>query len=516
VSPIADLAATLYSTPKRIHLIGIGGSGLSAIAQVLLEEGYAVSGSDQQASPATESLLARGAQVAIGHRAEAVVGADLVVVSSAIPSGNPEIAEARARHIPVIKRAELLGRMMRDRRGVAVAGTHGKTTTTGMVAQILLEAGQDPTFIVGGVIGSLGTNARAGSGPFVVEADEYDRTFLGLRPWAAVVTNVEHDHPDCYPTFEAMLGAFGEFVDLLPPEGVLVTCCDNPPAKALGEQRAARIEAARRGEPAWSPRKGQPVVMYGLGDNAAWRAVDVQANNAGGSDYVLLHHGQSAGLVRLRVPGLHNVVNSLAALAVADQLGVSFSQASRSLTEFRGMLRRFEIKGEAAGVTVVDDYGHHPTEIKATLAAARARFPGRGIWAVFQPHTYSRAKTLMDDFAKAFADADHVIVTDIYASRERDTLGISSADIVARMNDMRRREVRRDVRHIPGLDQAAAYLLANVKPGDVVITLSAGDGNLVGETLLAGLRQKPGNRKGAGCPWEVPGDEAGHNGRGPG
>lgn len=473
MSPIANLAAK-----QRIHLIGIGGSGLSAIAQVLLEEGYAVSGSDQQASLATESLAARGAQVAIGHRAENVVGADLVVVSSAIPQGNPEIAEARARRIPVVKRAELLGRMMRDRRGVAVAGTHGKTTTTGMIAQILLEAGQDPTFIVGGVIGSLGTNARAGSGPFVIEADEYDRTFLGLQPWAAVVTNVEHDHPDCYPTFEAMFGAFGEFVDLLPPDGVLVACHDNPPAKELGEQRA---------------NKGQPVVMYGLGDNAAWRAVDVQANNAGGSDYVLLHNGQSVGLVRLRVPGLHNIVNSLAALAVVDQLGVSFAQACKSLTEFRGMLRRFEIKGEAAGVTVVDDYGHHPTEIKATLAAARARFPGRAIWAVFQPHTYSRTKALMDDFAKAFADADHVVVTDIYASREHDTLGISSADIVARMNDTR----RRDVRHIPGLDAAAAYLLANVKPGDVVITLSAGDGNLVGEKLLAELRQRPSNGKGA-------------------
>jgi len=473
VSPIANLAAR-----KRIHLIGIGGSGLSAIAQVLLDEGYAVSGSDQQAAVTTESLAARGAQVAIGHRAENVVGADLVVVSSAIPQSNPEVIEARARRIPVVKRAELLGRMMQGRRGVAVAGTHGKTTTTGMIAQILLEAGQDPTFIVGGVIGSLGTNARAGTGPFVIEADEYDRTFLGLQPWAAVVTNVEHDHPDCYPTFEAMFGAFGEFVDLLPPNGVLVACRDNPPAKELGEQRAS---------------KGQPVVMYGLNNNAAWRAVDAQSNNAGGSDYVLLREGQSAGLVRLRVPGLHNVVNSLAALAVADQLGVPFAQACESLKEFRGVLRRFEIKGEAAGVTVVDDYGHHPTEIKATLAAARARFPGRGIWAVFQPHTYSRTKTLMDDFVGAFADADHVIVTDIYASRERDTLGISSADLVARMVGGR----NRDVRHIAGLDDAAAHLLANVKPGDVVITLSAGDGNLVGEKLLARLRQRPGDGKGA-------------------
>ena len=474
MSPIANLAAK-----KRIHLIGIGGAGLSAIALVLLEEGYAVSGSDQQASATTESLAARGARVAVGHRAENVAGADLVVVSSAVPPGNPEIVEARARRISVIKRAELLGRMMRGRRGVAVAGTHGKTTTTGMIAQILLEAGQDPTFIVGGVIGSLGTNARAGTGPFVIEADEYDRTFLGLQPWAAVVTNVEHDHPDCYPTFEAMFGAFGEFVDLLPPDGVLVACHDNPPAKELGEQRALR--------------KGQPVVMYGLGTHAAWRAVDVQSNNAGGSDYVLLRDGQSAGLVRLRVPGLHNVVNSLAALAVADQLGVSFPQASQSLTEFRGMLRRFEIKGEAAGVTVVDDYGHHPTEIRAALAAARTRFPGHGIWAVFQPHTFSRTKLLMDDFAKAFTDADHVVVTDIYASRERDTLGISGADIVARMNDTRRREAR----YIPGLDAAAVHLLANVKPGDVVITLSAGDGNLVGDKLLAGLRQRPSDEKGA-------------------
>jgi UDP-N-acetylmuramate--alanine ligase len=368
--------------------------------------------------------------------------------------------------------------MMQGRKGVAVAGTHGKTTTTAMIAQILLEAGLDPTFIVGGVIGSLGVNARAGTGPFVIEADEYDRTFLGLQPWAAVVTNVEHDHPDCYPTFEAMFGAFGEFVELLPDDGVLVACRDNPPAKELGELQA---------------HKGKSVVMYGLNDGAAWRAVDVQPNNAGGSDYVLLRDPQgtsgskqSMGLVRLRVPGLHNVVNSLAALVVADQLGVSFSKACDSLTEFRGVLRRFEIRGEAAGVTVVDDYGHHPSEIKATLAAARARFPGRTVWAVFQPHTYSRVRSLMDDFAAAFMDADRVIVTAIYASRERDTLGVSGQDIVTRMSDAS----RRDARYIADLDEAASYLLANVKPGDVVITLSAGDGNRVGEKLLQELMTK--------------------------
>jgi UDP-N-acetylmuramate--alanine ligase len=399
-----------------------------------------------------------------------VAGAQWVVVSAAIPQDNPELVEARARGIPVVKRAELLGRMMQDRRGVAVAGTHGKTTTTAMIAQILVDAGQDPTFIVGGVIGSLETNARAGAGPFVIEADEYDRMFLGLRPWAAIITNVEHDHPDCYPTFDAMLDAFGEFVSLVPDDGVLIACSDNRPARELAERRR---------------RQGKSVILYGLNNGAAWRAVDAQPNNAGGSDYVVLREGQSAGLVRLRVPGLHNVVNSLAALIVAERLGVSLAQTRESLTEFRGVLRRFEIKGEVGGVTVVDDYGHHPSEIKATLAAARARFPGRGIWAVFQPHTYSRVRSLLDEFAAAFSDADHVIVTAIYAARERDTLGISSQDILARMNDKR----RRDARYIADLDDAVSYLLSNVKPGDVVITLSAGDGNRVGEELLRKLAQ---------------------------
>jgi UDP-N-acetylmuramate--alanine ligase len=397
-----------------------------------------------------------------------VAGAECVVVSSAIPSDNPEIVEARARGIPVVKRAELLGRMMQDRRGVAVAGTHGKTTTTAMIAHILLDAGLGPTFIVGGVIGSLGTNARAGTGPFVIEADEYDRMFLGLRPWAAVVTNIEHDHPDCYPTFDAMLDAFGEFVDLVPDDGVLVACSDNHSARELAERQQ---------------RKNKSVALYGLNQDAAWRAVDAQPNNAGGNDYVVLREGQSAGLVRLRVPGLHNVANSLAALIVAERLGVPLARARESLTEFRGVLRRFEIKGEAAGVTVVDDYGHHPSEIKATLAAARARFPGRGLWAVFQPHTYSRVRSLLDEFAAAFSDADHVIVTAIYAAREHDTLGISGQDILARMNDKR----RRDARYIADLDEAASYLLSNVRPGDVVITLSAGDGNRVGVKLLQEL-----------------------------
>jgi UDP-N-acetylmuramate--alanine ligase len=272
-----------------------------------------------------------------------------------------------------------------------------------------------------------------------------------------------------------MLSAFGEFADLIPNDGVLIACHDNPAAKELGKSQI---------------QKGKSVMTYGLSDDALWRAVDTQPNNAGGSDYVALRGNETVGLVRLRVPGLHNVVNSLAALAVSERLGISFSQTQDSLAAFRGVLRRFEIKGETSGVTVVDDYGHHPSEIKATLAAARTRFPGRKIWAVFQPHTYSRVKALLDDFAGAFMDADHVIVTAIYAARERDTLGVSSTDIVARMNGR-----HPDVRHIAGLDDATAFLLDNVGPGNVVVTLSAGDGNRVGEKLLEELGRTQINEK---------------------
>lgn len=450
----------------HIHLVGIGGAGLSAIAHVLLEEGYPVSGSDLVASATTEQLAARGARVTIGHDAACIAGADVVVVSAAVPPDNVEVVRAHQLGLPVIKRAELLAHMMSGRVGVAVAGTHGKTTTTAMIARALLEAGRDPTFIVGGVIGGLGTSARAGKGPFVVEADEYDRMFLSLRPWAAVVTNIEHDHPDCYPTFDSMVEAFSQFAATLPEDGVLVACWDNPAARQLGEQRQAQ---------------NKPVVLYGTGKGASWQAVDVQPNQAGGSDFVLLDRGRTVGLVRLRVPGVHNVVNALAALAVLDRLGVPFDKARDSLREFLGVGRRFEVTGEAGGVTVVDDYGHHPTEIRATLAAARAHFAGRKLWAVFQPHTYSRVKAFLPGFASAFGDADHVIVMKIYAARERDSADISGADIAAQSS-------HRDIRYLPNLEDAVAYLLERVKPGDVIITLSAGDGNRVGQMVLERLK----------------------------
>jgi len=351
--------------------------------------------------------------------------------------------------------------------GVTVAGTHGKTTTTAMISSILLEAGRDPTFVVGGVISGIDTNARAGQGDlFVIEADEYDRTFLSLKPKVAVVTNIEHDHPDCYPTFDDFQAAFDQFAALVPEDGLLAVCWDDPVARALGErQRDA----------------GLPVVFFGLGDGAEWRAEEVRPNFAGGVDFLATRAGEVMGLVRLRLPGEHNASNATAALAVSDFLEVPFRIARSVLTEFRGVGRRFEIKDEANGVTVVDDYAHHPTEIRATLQAARARFFRHSLWAVWQPHTYSRTKTLLKEFAGAFDAADHVIVLPIYASREKDTLGVTSADVVSEMRHP-------DVRSAESLDEALVWLGTEVKPGDVVLTLGAGDGDRVGEWLLDVLR----------------------------
>ncbi|MFN2272821.1 MAG: UDP-N-acetylmuramate--L-alanine ligase [Anaerolineae bacterium] len=454
---------------KHVHFVGIGGAGISAIARVLMEQGAAVSGSDLVLSRVAEALARDGASVFAGHRAENVRGADLVVVSSAVPPSNVEIQAAQAAGIPVMKRPEFLGQLMEGQAGVAVAGTHGKTTTTAMIASILLEAGRDPTFIVGGVIAGLETNARAGAGElFVIEADEYDRTFLSLKPKVAVVTIVEHDHPDCYPTFDDFRAAFEEFAALVPPDGLLLVCWDDPVARGLGERRRDA---------------GQPAVVFGLGEGAEWRAEEVRPNFAGGVDFLAVRDGQTLGLVRLRLPGAHNASNAMAALAVADYLGVPFQVARDALTEFHGVGRRFEIKGEADGVLVVDDYAHHPTEIRATLQAARSRFPNQTLWVVWQPHTYSRTKTWLDDFAQAFDMADQVIVLPIYASREKDTLGLTDAQVAAAVR-------HHDVRRAGSLEEAVVWLATEVRPGDVVLTLGAGDNDKVGEWLLEVLENQ--------------------------
>jgi UDP-N-acetylmuramate--alanine ligase len=451
----------------HVHLIGVGGAGLSAIARVLLEEGVEVSGSDLVMSPVAEALARDGALVSEGHAAENVNGADVVVFSSAVPESNVEIQAARSAGIPVVGRPAFLGRLMEGRRGVAVAGTHGKTTTTAMIVSILLAAGRDPTFIVGGVLAALETNARAGKGPlFVIEADEYDCTFLSLTPEVAVVTNVEHDHPDCYPTFDDFRGAFEEFVALVPEQGLLVVCWDDPVAREIGEQQVGT----------------KPVAFFGLGEGAVWRAEEISPNFAGGVDFLAVDDGQTLGLVRLRVPGVHNASNAMAALAVTDFLGVPFRTAREALTEFYGVARRFEVKGEADGVVVVDDYAHHPTEIQATLRAAKERFPDRRIWAVWQPHTFSRTRELLTAFTMSFDDADRVIVLPVYAARETDTLGVSAASVVEAMD-------HRSVRAAASMEEALNWLGTEVRAGDVVLTLGAGDGDQVGEWLLEILRE---------------------------
>jgi len=444
----------------QVHLVGIGGAGMSAIATVLMERGYRVSGSDQAESDTTRWLARQGAQVHIGHDAAHGQAAAHVVISSAIRDDNVEVAAARARGVPVSKRAAFLGWLMRGSQGVAVAGTHGKTTTTGLIAHALVAAGRDPSYVVGGTIVTLGRSAHAGHDPiFVVEADEYDRMFLGLTPDIEVITNIEHDHPDCYPTFDDMLSAFREFAHRLPADGRLIACGEDAAAAAIAAGQTAAAE------------------LYGFKPDFDWHASDVRPNNAGGSDFLAYHGDQLLGIVRLRVPGRHNVLNALAALAATDRLGVPFGAAQDALSEFRGVGRRFEVRGEVNGVTLIDDYGHHPTEIKATLAGARLRYPERPLWAVLQPHTYSRTRTLLNEFAAAFADADHVIVTAIYAARERDTLGISNRDVVEQMRHP-------DARAIDALSDVAAYLRAHAQPGDVVIVFSAGDATKISAELL--------------------------------
>jgi UDP-N-acetylmuramate--alanine ligase len=443
---------------RRVHLVGIGGAGLSAIARVLLERGEIVTGSDQANSPYVEGLTAAGVVVTIGHSAAAVEGADLVIASSAIPADNVELVAAAEAQIPVVRRPAFLGELVDNLQTVAVAGTHGKTTTTAMIAWILEQAGLQPGFIVGGIPSDLGVNARHGEGEhFVIEADEYDQTFLGLHPQQAVVTNVEHDHPDHYPTAEAFREAFEQFVAQV--SGLLIVCADDPGALALAH--ANRL-------------------TYGLSETADWRAEELRENSAGGLDFLVLHGEELLGLIRLRVPGEHNVRNALAALAVAHQLEIPFGDARSALAEFHGVGRRFELVGQVGEVTVIDDYAHHPSEVRATLAAARQRYPEATLWAVFQPHTYSRTKAFIAALAGSFADADHVIVTDIFAAREAPDPEISGQLLAERIAST-------NAQYIASLDAVVDTLLRDVEPGSVVLILSAGDADRVGRELVAGL-----------------------------
>ncbi len=461
----------------RVHFIGIGGSGLSAIARLLLERGDTVTGSDRVLSPFASELQKAGAMVYIGHHPKNIAGAEWVVRSSAIPDDNPEVRAAEQANIPVYKRADFLGQLMAEKVGIAVAGTHGKTTTTAMIAWVLHELGRDPSFIAGSTLNNLGVNAHAGAGnAFVIEADEYDRMFLGLKPQIEVVTSIEHDHPDIFPTLQDMYAAFESFVDLLPADGTLVVCADDTGAAML-------VNRARQA--------GKAVVGYTIQGEMTitspqWiQARTLRANASGGFSFYVtssLTGSLSSVKVNLQVPGIHNVRNALAVLAVVGLLGLSAKKTAEALAKFTGTGRRFEIRGEAAGVTVIDDYAHHPTEILATLAAARARYPERRIWAVWQPHTYSRTQTLFTEFSRAFKDANEVIVSEVYASREPKQ-EFTSAEVVSAMPHA-------SARYIETLDEISHYLLEHLQPGDVILVLSAGDADQISTDVLAGLKER--------------------------
>ncbi|MCC6259245.1 MAG: UDP-N-acetylmuramate--L-alanine ligase [Anaerolineales bacterium] len=459
----------------HVHFIGIGGSGLSAIARLLKESGYEVTGSDKTLSPFAVDLQSAGVQVFIGHHPRNIAGADWIVRSSAVTDDNAEVRAALQANLPVYKRSDFLGRLMESKTGIAIAGTHGKTTTTAMIAWMLFALKRDPSFIAGSSLNNLKVNARAGQGSaFVIEADEYDRMFLGLKPQIEIITNLEHDHPDCYPKFEDLYQAFEDFVNLLPADGVLIACADDSQAVSL-------LSFARK--------KGLAVIAYSLFaemtiNSPQWMQARSQKVNArGGYDFTAVTNVGTEAVktaeVSLQVPGEHNIRNALAALAVAAALGIPLDEAAEALGQFTGTGRRFEILGERRGVIVVDDYAHHPTEIKATLAAARARYPHKKIWAVWQPHTYSRTQTLFVEFSRAFADADQVLVTEIYASREPKQ-DFSAAEVVSAMPHPA-------ARFTGSLADTAQYLLKNLGQNDVLIVLSAGDATQVSARVLQGL-----------------------------
>ena len=448
----------------KIHFVGIGGIGMSGIAELLLNLGYRVSGSDLKESEITSRLAGLGGRIFIGHRAENVESdVDVVVTSSAVRrQTNPESLAARARSIPVIPRAEMLAELMRLKEGVAIAGSHGKTTTTSLIATVAAHAGLDPTAVVGGKLNALGSNAKLGRGALmVVEADESDGSFLRLSPTIAVITNIDPEHLDHYGTFEALQQAFVDFADRVPFYGLAVLCLDHPAVQHL------------------IPRIGKRHVTYGLSPQADFRADEVVLS-AFSARFQVLHKGERLGEVQLKMVGAHNVLNALATCAVAHELGIPFARTQEALASFAGVQRRFTVRGEAGGVLVVDDYGHHPAEIKATLAGARASFPQRRLVVAFQPHRYSRTRDLLGEFATAFNDAEVVMLADIYAAGEEPIEGVSG--------DKLHRAVQacghRDASFIPDRAQLASRLHERVQPGDLVLTLGAGDITSLGDELL--------------------------------
>jgi UDP-N-acetylmuramate--alanine ligase len=457
----------MFATSQHAHFIGIGGIGMSGIAEILLNLGMKVSGSDLRRGPVTDRLAQLGATIYEGHEAGHVAGATVVVTSSAVSATNPEVVEAHARKIPVIQRAEMLAELMRLKYGIAVAGMHGKTTTTSMVASVLTAGGLDPTVVVGGRVDAMGSNARLGTTQYLVaEADESDRSFLKLSPILAVVTNLDREHMDCYHDMADVKGAFLDFMDRVPFYGAVTACIDNPLLKGI------------------LPRVRRRVFTYGVDAEADYRleflgSADTSTFDGRFARFLIHTASGPLGPFELHVPGRHNVLNATAAVAIARQLEVPAEKIAEGLGHFRGVDRRFQLRGTARGVTVVDDYGHHPTEIRATLAAAR-ECGHRKIHVIFQPHRFTRTLDLMDQFSDAFVDVDSVHVLPIYAASEEPIPGVTAERLVAKI-------VGPKVEFVPDFPAAVAAVVAEAKDGDLIMTLGAGNVSQLAPQILAAL-----------------------------
>jgi UDP-N-acetylmuramate--alanine ligase len=461
----------MFAKIQRIHFVGIGGIGMSGIAEVLLNLGYKVSGSDLKSSTVTQRLADLGAAVFEGHVSENIAGAEVVVASSAIAPNNPEIAEARLLHIPVIQRAEMLAELMRLKYGIAIAGMHGKTTTTSMVAAVLAGGELDPTVVVGGRVDAMGSNARLGKSHYLVaEADESDRSFLKLSPILAVVTNIDREHMDCYRNMRDVKRAFLDFMDRVPFYGMVVVCNDDPMLRRMLPQiqRRAVTYGTRRGSD-FHIKVGDSMVSPG--------------GNRPISRFHVTFKQKALGEFRLHVPGLHNVLNATAAIAVGIGLDINVEQIRSALEGFRGVDRRFQSLGTAAGVSLIDDYGHHPTEIRATLAAARQCGFGK-IHVVFQPHRYSRTQLLMDEFASAFHDADSLFILDIYAASEPPIEGITGEALARHIRDVGEHQAK----YAASFADAADAVVAAAHQGDMILTLGAGNVSQLGPMILEKLQ----------------------------
>lgn len=461
-------AERLFTSEQRVHIIGIGGTGMSAIARVLLQQGYSISGSDRSMSPFAQSLQDAGATIFVGHEAKNIQNTDVVIATSAVPDDHVEIVAAKENNLPVYRRQDVMKTVMHGKQCVAIAGTHGKTTTTSMTTHVLQATKQNPSYIVGAIVANTGANANYGTGrSFIIEADEYGYMFLGLQPQVAVLTSMEYDHPDFFETPESMQTTFAQFIDLLPDDGLLIACADDAGAEHFAAQRR---------------EEHFPVQTYSITAEANWQAVNLHSETEK-TVFDVQYENEIVAQVELPVPGKHNILNALAALIVAHHEGVAVQDAAKALASFKGAGRRFDLRADINQIAIIDDYAHHPTAIATTIDAARTRYPEREVWAIWQPHTYSRTKSLWDEFLASFGQAQHVIVTDIYASREAHDPSVSIPDFVEKLNHP-------DAYHAPTFADAVDLLVELTQAPAVILIMSAGDAPQIGIDYTNYLKAK--------------------------